>query len=72
MKTAINQSITVLSLFTLTFAATLAISWGITRLVYPLPNADKTPYNKNLIMRVETEVKQDFTRTFKYLIPRLK
>lgn len=72
MKTAINQSITVLSLFTVALVATLAISWGIIQMVYPTQQIDKKPFNNTLILHVEKEVKHDFTRAFKYLIPKLK
>ncbi len=72
MKTAINQSVTVLTLFTFAFAATLAISWAITQVVYPTQEIYKSPFNKSLIIHVEKEVKHDFTRAFKYLIPKLK
>ncbi len=72
MKTAINQSVTVLSLFTLAFGATLAIAWAITSVVYPSQEMNKEALNNKIILHVEREVKQDITRAFKYLIPRLK
>jgi hypothetical protein len=72
MKTAINQSVTVLSLFTFAFATTLAISWGITQVVYPVNNNVEKPFNNTLILHVEKDVKHDITRAFKQLIPKLK
>ncbi len=72
MKTAINQSVTILSLFTLAFGATLAIAWTITSVVYPTQEMDKATFNNKITLHVEREVKQDITRAFKYLIPRLK
>ena len=72
MKTAINQSITVLSLFTVALVATLAISWGIIQMVYPTQQIDKKSFNNTLILHVEKDVKYDITRAFKHLIPKLK
>lgn len=69
MKTAINQSVTVLSLFTLAFTATLTISWGITKVTF---EEEQSQLKNKFIIHLEKEVKNDFTRTFKYLIPKLK
>jgi len=72
MKTAINQYVTVLSLFTFAIGATLAISWAITQVIYPVKNSVEKPFNNTLILHIEKDVKHDITRTFKYLIPKLK
>jgi len=72
MKTAINQSATVFTLFILACGATLAISWGIIQLVYPAYQSENILTKSVLIKQVEQEVQRDFTRTFKYLIPKLK
>jgi len=72
MKTAANQSITVLFLIVLAFGATLGVSWGIIQIIYPSDKPDSVSVKSKLIKKVEQEVQRDFIRTFKYLIPKLK
>ena len=71
MKTHLNQIFTVVSFFSLSIGTTLAISWGMTNLLYKNEQTEIKPKSSIILHQVNKQKNVDFSQSFKLLIPKL-
>ncbi|MBL4659516.1 MAG: hypothetical protein JKY19_04105 [Alcanivoracaceae bacterium] len=70
MKTQLNQIITIVGFFSLSIGGTLAISWGMTNLLYHNELAEMK--HKHIIIKHQLDKQKNvnFSQSFKLLIPK--
>jgi len=71
MKTQLNQIFTIVGFFSLSIGTTLAISWGMTNLLYHNEQAEMKPKHSIIIHQLDKQKNIDFSQSFKLLIPKL-
>jgi hypothetical protein len=69
MKTNINQMCTIVGFFSTTICATVAISWGMTNLIFE-PEQCLSKLDNGVLTK-SVEIRTDLKKTLKFLIPKI-
>jgi hypothetical protein len=69
MKTNINQMCTIVGFFSSTIFATIALSWGMTNLIFE-PEECLSKLDDGVLTK-SVEVKTDLKKNLKFLIPKI-
>jgi len=69
MKTQINQLITIVGFFTLSVSSTLAISWGMSQVIYGQV-VEQEPLHEIILIKAQSNVNIDLSKPLRMLLPK--
>lgn len=69
MKTQINQLITIVGFFTLSIVTTLAISWGMSHVIYD-EVVEQEPLHEIIMIKAHSKVNIDLSKPLRMLLPK--